>query len=179
MVLLSVFLLSPRSLLNSLRRGSSVLWSIELRTCPSHAFPDWREQTTTFPLAWRGLPRSSPSARPRSSLSACCLSLSLLSLAGDSSTVASLESRHSRRPEITELAAGSKERGNLTSVALQSSPFPRQLPEWGPALAYIQGKCSTYHPAAFSAEKSYTLRLRTFLPCFQCSTQNKMRSASF
>ncbi len=91
---------------------------------------------------WRGLPRSS--------LSACCLSLSLLSLAGDLSTVASLERRHSRRPEITELAVGSKEPGNLTSVALQSSPFPRQLAEWGRALPYNQRKCSPYHAAVFS-----------------------------
>ncbi len=107
-----------------------------------HPLTDWREQTTTSPLVWRGLPRSS--------LSACCLYLSLLSLAGDSSTVASLERRHSRRPEITELAVGSKEPGNLTSVALQSSPFRRQLAEWGRALTYIQRKCSPYHAAVFS-----------------------------
>jgi hypothetical protein len=33
------------------------------------------------------------------------------------------------RPEITELAVGSKRLGNLTSVELQSSPLLRQLAE--------------------------------------------------
>ncbi len=58
-----------------------------------------------------------------------------------------------RRPEITELTAGSQELGNLTSVALQSSPFPRQLAEWGRALTYMQRKCSPYHAAVFSCGK--------------------------
>jgi len=60
----------------------------------------------------------------------CLLAVFLVAVARrNSSTVASLEGRHSRRPEITELTAGSKELGNLTSVALQSSPVPRQLAE--------------------------------------------------
>jgi len=127
----------PAEFKKSFERTAQGFWRA-LKHTASHlsisCIPDRREQTTTSPLAWRGLPRSPPSAHPQSSLSACCLSLTLLSLARDSSTVASLEWRNSGRPEITQLAVGSKEPGNLTSVALQSSPFQRQLAEWGWAL---------------------------------------------
>ncbi len=87
----------------------------------------------------------------------------MLSLAGDSSTVASLGGRNSGRPEITELAAGSKEPGDLTSVALQSSPFPRRLASEAEHSRISNGSARPITLPSSPAEKLIYLTITNFL----------------